>query len=157
MRFLEGLRSRWFDKTATEKEKEEATLAVFLFRGKTYILDDFDINFLQDTDDKHKPNSETYGGLISISTSEVVDEALTTWMMNLYETRDGEIRLIPEAGKLTAGASLIISFKDAYCVGYHKVMQQSGIGLQTKMTIAPRSVKIGNEEFETKRKMVLKY
>ena len=147
MNFFEKIRSiKWFEK------KEAEMVVAFSFRGNTYILDEFDIDFRQDTDDKNQPYSETYGGLITITTSDVPDEFLTAWMMNLHETRDGEIRFIPDANQMAEGAVLYVLFKDAYCVSYQKVMHPSGIGTQTTLIISPRYVKIGNEEFENKRK-----
>ena len=127
-------------------------VVALLFRGNTYILDEFDINFSQDTDDKNQPNSETYGGIITLTTRDVPDEFLTAWMMNLHETRDGEIRFIPDADEMTEGTALYVSFKDACCVSYQKVMHPSGAGTQTTLIISPHRVKIGNEEFENKRK-----
>jgi len=147
MNFFEKIRSMvWAEK------KEVAMAVAFLFRGNAYILDEFDIDFRQDTDDKNQPNSETYGGLITITTSDVPDEFLTAWMMNLHETRDGEIRFIPNADKMEEGTALYVSFKDAYCISYQKVIHPSGVGTQTTLIISPRYVKIGGEEFENKWK-----
>jgi hypothetical protein len=133
-------------------KKEPSIVVAFFFREKRYILEEFDMDFRQDTNDKNQPESDVYGGLITLTISETPDEWLTAWMMNLQEKHDGELRFLINAPKIMESAALHIVFKDAYCVSYQKVIHPAGAGLLTTLIISPRVVKIGQEEFENKRK-----
>lgn len=133
-------------------KQKPAIVVEFLFREKKYILEEFDIDFRQDINEKNQPDSEVYGGLITITISEPPSENLTAWMMNLQEKRDGEFRFLVNSAKIVEGAALQISFKEAYCVSYQKVIHPIGAGLLTTLIISPKTIKIGNEEFENIRK-----
>lgn len=133
-------------------KKEPSIVVEFAFRGQKYILEEFDIEFKQDVNDKNKPDSETYGGLITITISDTPDEWINLWMMNLHEKRDGEFRFLSNDGRIVEGAQLKISFKDAFCVDYQKVMNPNGAGLLTTLMISPRYIRMGNEEFENRWK-----
>ena len=132
------------------KKELPSTIVEFIFRQKRYIIEEFDMEFLQDVDSKNRPDSETYGGRITVAFSDTPDESINAWMMNQYEKRDGEFRFLLNSGKIMEGASLHIKFKEAYCISYQKVMNTSGPGLRTTLVISPRSIQIGNEEFENR-------
>jgi hypothetical protein len=133
-------------------KREPLMVVRFLFREKTYILEEFDISFSQDVNERNQPDSDTSGGLISITLSETPAESIQQWIMNPYEKRDGEFRFLINTPKITEGAALHISFRDAYCVSYRKVINPAGAGLLTTLTILPEWLKIGNEEFKNSRK-----
>jgi len=134
-------------------KKELPTFVVrFLFRGKTYILEEFDLDFKQDINDKNRPDGEVYGGLITLTISEPPGEWLTAWMMNSFEKHDGEFHFFINSEKIMEGAAMQLSFKDAYCISYQQTMNPKGAGLLTTLIISPRTVKIMNEEFENKWK-----
>jgi hypothetical protein len=147
MNFFDRIRKR-----AGSETKASKLTAAFLFRGNTYLLDEFDIDFQHDSDGNRYASGDNHGCLIIVTTSDILGDRPISWMMNLHETRDGEIRLVPNVNKLEEGTILYISFKDAHCISYQKVMHPSGVGVQTTLVISPGSVKIGNEEFENVRK-----
>ncbi len=134
------------------KTETPSLVVEFLFRGKKYILEEFDLEFRQDVNDKNKPGSEVYGGIITLTISETPGEQINVWMMNPYEKRDGEFRFLANESKIVEGAVLHITFKEAYCISYQKVMNPKGAGLLTTLIISPCKLQVGREEYENKWK-----
>ena len=134
------------------KKELPSIVAKFFFRGKEYILEEFDLDFKQDVADNNKPDGETYGGLITLTISAPPDSCLTAWMMNPVEKQHGEICFFSNEDKIREGALLQLSFKNAYCIGYQQVMNPQGSGLLTTIIISPYSLKIGKDEFVNKWK-----
>jgi hypothetical protein len=125
----------------------------FLFMGKTYIAEGFNLNFKADVDPrKNRPNSFTYGGTMQITLSEAPDHNINDWMAQTDRLRSGEIRFFRNMPKITDSAQLTVFFEDAYCVSYSKKMDTKTPYLLTTLTISPRKVKIGKEEFENRWK-----
>lgn len=137
----------FFGKTSTP-----SLVVEFLFREKKYILEEFDMEFRQDVDANFKPESDVYGGILTLTISETPDEWINAWMMNPYEKRDGEFRFLVNGAKITEGAALHVSFKEAYCISYQKIMNPKGAGLLTTLIISPHKLRVGKEEFENKWK-----
>ncbi|MDR2805004.1 MAG: hypothetical protein LBB85_05080 [Dysgonamonadaceae bacterium] len=133
-------------------KKEFPVIVKFFFRGQTFILEEFDVEFRQATDEKNRPSGEMSGGLITITISDPPGEQLTEWMINPYEKREGEFRFLRNENKIQEGALLHIFFREACCTEYHKVAHPHGAGLLTTLVISPRQVRIGNEEFENQWK-----
>ncbi|MBF0576903.1 type VI secretion system tube protein TssD [Dysgonomonas sp. GY617] len=129
-----------------------AMVTEFRFMKKKYILEEFDLEFRQDVNEKNKPDSDTYGGILTLTFSETPDQWINLWMMNPYEKRDGEIRFLTNESKITEGAALIITFQDAYCISYQKTLNPKGAGTLTTLIVSPRKIKVGTEEFENKWK-----
>jgi hypothetical protein len=69
-------------------------------------------------------------------------------MVQPYLLRNGVIKFFANKEKVRKNALLTISFQDAYCVEYKKNMDTSNLGLLTTLLISPRTIKMGNEEFE---------
>ncbi|GHT07807.1 hypothetical protein FACS189426_01970 [Bacteroidia bacterium] len=121
----------------------------FVFMEKTYIVEKFNLNFRQDIDPrKNRPDSFTYGGVMQITISEAPDYSINEWMVQTYMMRSGEIRFFSNMPKITNSSLLTIFFSDAYCVAYDKKANTKSGGLLTTLTISPRTIKIGGEEFE---------
>lgn len=129
-------------------KKEPPVIVKFFFRGQIFILEEFDMEFRQETDEKNRPSGEVYGGFITVTVSEPPGEQLTEWMINPYERRDGEFRFLRNEGKIQEGALLHVLFRDAYCTEYHRTAHPQGAGLLTTLVISPRRIRIGKEEFE---------
>ena len=127
-----------------------ALIAEFTFMGKKYILEEFDLEFRQDVNEKNKPDSDTYGGILTLTFSETPDEYINKWMMNPYEKKDGEIRFLVNESKITEGAALIITCSQAYCISYHKTLNPKGAGTLTTLIVSPHKIKVGTEEFENR-------
>jgi len=144
----------FFDKIRKGKlffgKEEPSTVVEFIFGQQRYIVEKFDIEFRQDVNSGNRPDSETYGGLVTVTFSDMPDEYINRWIMNSFEKRNGEFRFLLNDKKIMEGAVLHLIFKDAYCVNYQKVMDTSGAGVSTTLIISPRYIKIGNEEFENR-------
>ena len=123
-------------------------VAKFTFMEETYILENFDIGFTQEVNEKGKPGGLPYGGIMTLTLSETPDANINEWMMRERMMRDGEIRVFSNKSKIDESSVLDITFKDAYCIKYKKQMNALGGGLRTTLIISPRYVKIGVEEFE---------
>lgn len=130
--------------------KEPAMVVRFAFKGKEYILEEFDLEFRQDLDARNKPDGETYGGLITLTISEDPGEWLTAWMLNSFEKQDGRITFYLNGAKITEGAAFHLVFKEAYCISYQQVMNPHGSGLLTTIIISPHIIRAGNEEYVSK-------
>lgn len=131
--------------------KKEPTIVVsFQFKGKKYILEEFDLEFGQDVNVKGKPDSFPHGGQITITMSDVPDENINSWMMDSYRKEEGEFRFLINDGMINQGAVLQIQFKDAYCTDYRKILNPQGAGTLTTLAISPHYIRVGNEEFENK-------
>lgn len=130
-------------------QRGPGTIIKFFFMEKEYIVEDFNMNFKQDVDEtKNIPGSLPYGGVMSITISEAPDYHINEWMVQSYLLRNGEIRFLLNKEKINESALLTIVFQDAYCVEYKKSMETSHLGILTTLVISPRTIKIGNEEFE---------
>lgn len=133
-------------------KKEPLLVVEFLLRGRTYIVEEFDLEFKQDVNQKNRPDGEPYGGVITVSISDTPDDWINHWMINAKEKNDGEFRFLSNEGRVEESARLRILFKDAYCISYHTIMNAQGAGLLTTLVISPRIVYIGSEELENKWK-----
>lgn len=133
-------------------KKEPALVVEFILRNQAYLVEEFDLEFKQDLNQKNRPDGEPYGGIITVTISETPDDWIKHWMINPKEKNDGEFRFLANEGRIESGAQLSIFFKDAYCISYHTVMDTQGAGLLTTFVISPRVVYVGNEELENKWK-----
>jgi len=115
----------------------DSDLAVwFLFEGKEYEINQFNIRFGQSIDYKGQPQNETRGGQILLTLTEVVPENIYTWAMTSC-TRDGKI----EFRSKTTNSPLKVEFTNAYCVSFSRVIESKG-GLTTAIHISSEEVSI---------------
>jgi hypothetical protein len=133
-------------------KKEPTLLVEWEFYGKKYILEEFDLEFRQDVDDRNRPSSDVYGGIITLTISDTPDELINGWALHSYEKKSGRFRFLKNERPIMESSPLIISFEDAYCTGYQKIMNPQGAGTLTTLVISPRRLKIGNETFENRWK-----
>lgn len=151
MNFIQRIASGRLFARKSEKEKPNRIpdlVAKFTFMDRTYILENFDISFTQEVNEKGKPGGLPSGGIITLTLSETPDAAINEWIMRETLLRDGEVRIFPHKSKIDESALLNIAFRDAYCVRYKKQIDALGGGLRTTLFISPKYVKIGGEEFE---------
>jgi hypothetical protein len=146
----------FFDKIRSGRlffgKKEPSLVVHFFFKGKKYVLEEFDMEFKQDVDYKGNPDSPVYGGKLTITISDVPDDNINNWMMDSFSKQNGEFRFFMNDGMIMEGALLQIQFKDAYCVDYQKMLNPQGAGVLTTLVISPRYLRVGNEEFENRWK-----
>jgi|GEM_PF-1207803 len=125
----------------------------FVCMNKTYIVENFNLNFRQDVDTlKNRPDSFTYGGIMQITLNGFLDSDLEDWITQTYLTRNGEIRFFPNMPKITDSSLLTVFFEDAYCTACKKTIDAVTFGVLTTLTVSPRRIRLGNEEFENARK-----
>lgn len=148
MKFFERILNR---RLYASSKKLPDRVIKFIFMDKTYILEEFSLNFNQELNQKGNPEGKPRGGIISLTFCEAPDYYINEWMCRENAVRDGEIRFLSSDIKITKGADLIIYFKDAYCIQYKKSIGKTG--LFTTLTISPRKVKIRNEEFTNRWKL----
>jgi hypothetical protein len=128
-------------------------VAKFIFMDKTYILENFDISFTQEVNEKGKPGGLPTGGIMTLTISEAPDATINEWIMRETLLREGEIRFFPNKSRIDDSSVLNIVFKDAYCIRYKKQIDASGSGLRTTLCISPRYIKVGQDEFENNWKV----
>ncbi|MDR0428256.1 MAG: hypothetical protein LBH12_06595 [Dysgonamonadaceae bacterium] len=138
---------------ATKSSRIPDLVAKFTFMEKTYILENFDIGFTQEVNEKGRPGGLPHGGIITLTISETPEAGINEWMMREKQLRDGEIRIFPNKSKVNESSVLHLTFKDAYCIRYKKQIDALGGGLRTTLVISPRYIKIGGEEFENNWKV----
>lgn len=126
-----------------------AIVVAFIFNGKRYILEEFDLEFSQDVDRKNRPDSDVKGGLFTLTISEPPGSDLTKWMMSNFERQSGEFRFFVNRDKINEGSLLDIVFKDAYCISYQKTVVPNGFGVLTTLIISPGWLQIGEEIYES--------
>lgn len=129
-------------------KKEPRVVVELSLKGRKYIVDEFDMEFKQDMNIRNQPDSATYGGLLTIAISEQADTTIHDWIIGSHLRYDGDIRFFLNDGTMDGSALLNIVFRQACCVKYQKILSPKGVGLLTIFQVAPRSLKIGNEEFE---------
>lgn len=133
--------------TGQNKVKVENALAKLYFKEKHYNLIKFNIHFGQETDTKGFPDGLPKGGIMTLVLDSLPDDEINKWMQKIDVLEDGEIRLFSSQKKVKESAVYTIIFKDAYCIGYKKKLNNEK-GVYTTLEISPRYVKMGNEEFE---------
>lgn len=116
-------------------------------KEQLYVLEEFDLNFDQPITSKGKPDGRPRGGVMTLVFTEAMNSSINDWMEKEGATQNGEIIFYPYKSKTDESALLNITFRDAYCIHYRKEINMKK-GLLTTLVISPRSVKIGNEEFE---------
>jgi len=149
MKFFERIMNR---RLYASSKKMPQQVIKFFFMDKTYILEEFDLNFNQDRDKNGKPEGYTKGGIITLTFGETPDYSINEWMCREKLLRSGQISFMSGNIKIKKGADLIISFTDAYCIQYKKSIEENGLFFTT-LTISPRSIRIGNEEFTNRWKI----
>ena len=126
---------------------DKPTIVKLRIKDEVYVLEEFDLNFDQPVTAKGKPDGRPRGGIMTLVFSETLSEKMNNWIQREGATQEGEIIFYPYKSKIDESALLNIIFSDAYCIHYKKEID-SHKGLITTLVVSPRSIKIGNEEFE---------
>ncbi len=144
----------FFDRLLSGKvfsdSRSAALVAEIEINNKRYNISELDWEFKQDVDSHHKPCSAVYGGLLSFSLNEEVDQTIYNWIINRGTTHSGSIRFYNNTNTFEEGAQMEIRFDDAICVRYFKQMAVQGGGVLTTLVISCRVLKMGHEVFEQK-------
>lgn len=116
----------------------------------SYEANLFDIDFKQDINEKNELEGGSYGGIIFLGLKNIHSEhELCEWIAATRLYHDGEVRIYQESENGQHKTLLFsVVFKDACCISYRKQCHAGVPGVVTEIKIAPRSLQIGNEEFE---------
>lgn len=118
----------------------------------TYILEEFRLRFHQDISSRGQPEGFPKGGIMELTFSDPPDHYINEWMCREKVVRDGSIMILPGKLKLRSGADYQIEFSEAYCIGYKKTIHTRRKNYLTTITISPRYIRMGNEEFTNRWK-----
>lgn len=131
----------------TEEDEQFILLEV---EESAYEASRFDIDFKQEKDSDGRPDGSVYGGIITLTLKETVSESmLHEWLAQTRVRHQGSVRIYSKQnGKVSREPICHIIFKDACCTGYRKHLVSRTSENVTEVKIAPRYLKIGNEEFE---------
>lgn len=145
-----GFFDRLFKGELFSSSKTSPFIAELTIDKQKFLPSNFEISFKQDLDERNRPISQVYGGVITLTLKGVVDNNFKKWMTNPGMKKDGQIRLYPNNNMPEEGAYTTLDFKDAKCVLYKKEITQAEEGYNTILGIVPNSIVIGNEIFERK-------
>lgn len=135
-----------------EKQKLSGIVAKICFGEEKYEVTELDLQFKQDIDRRNQPEGDVYGGRIACSIRGTLSKQLTAWSIYTDKQVSGEVRFVNRNRWLTSGADFCIRFIDANCLQLTRKVSVSQDKTITKLVIASRIVKIGNEVFENKWK-----
>lgn len=142
-----------FDKLLGRKEtKQEPSKIVgeITFGDEKYEISQLDLQFQQDTDRKKQAEGDIYGGRIACTIRGTLSKRLISWSIYGDVKVSGEIQFYNRSRWLTGGTDFSIVFVDANCLRIERKVSVRDNKPMTELVIAPRIVKIGNEEFENR-------
>lgn len=113
----------------------------------TYLIREFEMDFMQDVDKNNHPCGITYGGFINLVFLDKPDYMMMEWIISPQKQYDGEIRFYKNTSQNMENSLMNILFRKASCVNY-KVEFNASQNRATTLCICPRLIKIGHEEFE---------
>lgn len=122
------------------------TTVWFILDGKEYELSQFSISFVQPSDDKGEPQNQVRGGRMLLTLIEAMPENIYSWAMRTGITKSGEVVFRTQTGS----APLKISFTNAYCVGFDRMINATGGGLTTALTVTPETVLLNETELDNR-------
>jgi len=144
----------FFDRLLSGKvfsDSRSASLVAELeVNGRKYMLSELDWVFKQDLDEHCRPCSGVYGGTLSLTLSEPVDQTIYNWIINSGTRYSGSLRFYNNTNNFEEGAQMVIRFEEAICVRYYKQILAQGSGTLTTLVLSSRVLKVGNEVFEQK-------
>lgn len=131
----------------TSGEYTDVVIKAFLIieeaeKEGVYQLDAFAIEFQQGVDHKGQPQVEEKGGLLSMTLGRTANAFFNRWALSrslLPYSGRVEFRN-PDAGK---SATLTISFINAVCISYQKIISGNGEGTSLKLLLSPQSLLFG--------------
>lgn len=146
-----GLLDKLLGRKDTRQELSKI-VAEITFGPEKYEVSQLDLQFQQDVDRKNQPEGDVYGGKIVCTLRGTLSKRLIAWSIYTDKQVSGEIRFYNRNHWLTSGADFCIGFTDANCLRVRRNVSVRNSQPTTELEIAPRSVKIGKEEFGNKWK-----
>lgn len=124
---------------AYEGKSAEPKLACELFiEGERYLLDEFDMDFSTQGNDRYIPMYAVFGERLS--------PELEAWITRSSQRRDGVVKFFHNNDRMDEGAAFVLTFYGASCLRYRKSTR--GNRPQTTLVLAAKGVKLDEQEFE---------
>ncbi|MBN2742512.1 MAG: type VI secretion system needle protein Hcp [Marinilabiliaceae bacterium] len=120
------------------------TTVWLIIDGKEYELAQFNISFVQTSDDKGEPQNQVRGGRMLLTLTEALSENIYSWAMRAAITKSGEVVFRTQSGS----APLKIKFSNAYCIGFDRSIESMGGGLTSILTISPEEIMMNEFSFD---------
>ncbi|PKA97580.1 hypothetical protein B0O79_1246 [Flavobacteriaceae bacterium MAR_2009_75] len=112
--------------------------------GEEYNVLNCSYELHQETDVTGRPSSITRGGRINCEIESTSDTAISDWMFNNFERRDGSIVFLKRD---TDATSKELKFTEGYLVKYREHFDSTGENpMSESFTISAKSIAIGNGE-----------
>ena len=153
MRFWEWFTNLYLADRREEKESNDEVLPVYPdmiveleVADRQYIIDEFKISFYRNID-KADPNDIMRRGTIMIEMNGAPDTLCMNWSVSSLRRYDGALFFYSCKDCLKTGMTYSIVFTGASCVGLER--HREGATESTRMYIAPESVLIGNEKWDS--------
>ncbi len=108
----------------------------FTVDDKEYEVQQFDINFEQEVDQKGEPQTVVRGGLMTLTFSQIVPESIYAWAMGHNVKKDGSVDFRNE----TSNPPLSIEFTNGQCINFTRSINSESGGLSTTLIISPAEI-----------------
>jgi hypothetical protein len=119
---------------------------------KKYLINNFELEFRQNVNKINIPESETFGGFMTVSLLDKSDDLIEAWVTCTYKKHDGEVRFY-ENNIQAIGSSLVnIKFTEAYCMQYKREMNVLKKHDSITLQLCPQTVQLDKMVFCSKRK-----
>lgn len=115
----------------------------FLLDDKEYEVDQFKIGFSQHKDFKGEPQSETQGGQLMITLTQLLPESFYSWVIENNKFKDGSI-LFRSGDSATV---VKIEFFRGRCINISRRIT-IGKGVQSVLVLSPEIVKVNDFEHD---------
>ncbi len=112
--------------------------------GNEYNVLNCSYELHQETDATGRPSSVTRGGEIRVEVESTSDTALSDWMFNNFERKDGSVVFLKRD---TDATSKELKFTEGYMVQYRENFDSTGQNpMSESFTISAKTIGIGNGE-----------
>lgn len=117
----------------------------FVLDGKTYSVEQFQLQFQQEIDHKRQPQHETKGGQFTLTLTESVSYNVLIWAKKANERKNGSVLF----KKAASGTVLRIEFVNAHCVALRRKINNQ-TGTTTTLVIAPEKISLNGTTLDNR-------
>ncbi len=118
--------------------------AILKVNGNEYNVKNCNYELFQETDATGRPSSITRDRGINCEIESTSDTAISDWMFNNFERKDGSIVFLKRDTDATAKE---LKFTEGYLVRYHENFDSTGENpMSESFTISAKTISIGNGE-----------
>jgi len=112
---------------------------------KTYLLDEFYVDYIQGEDHKGQPQSEVKGGQLFIVMKRLPDGNLYDWAKRSDKTKNGIISFVSQ----TSGSVLRVEFFNGYCIQLSTRVEES-MGTVVSLCISSEKITMNGVTHDNK-------